>query len=99
MGEALVFCRIMKLMECGHINRWKKQHWPRAQCRTTDTRLVTRKVTLGDMWGNFYVIFIGALVAFGVLLLECICRPSAKSNVPRAGCHDSGDVELFRITK
>ena len=99
-------CRIMKLMESGFMNRWQQQHWPRLLCRTGDTRVFNRKFMLADMEGNFYIILIGTLVAFAVLLLECRRPPSGSSSIFRTRVlrinqpvQESRGVELFRIRK
>ena len=101
--EYAAVCRIMKLMECGFMNRWQQQHWPRQLCRTADTRVFNRKFMLADMEGNFYIILIGTVVAFVVLLMECRRRPPStfRTRVLRINqpVQESRAVELFRIRK
>ena len=84
------------------MKRWKQKHWPRSLCRASDTSLSSHKCTLGDMEGNFFLIGVGVVAAFGVLLLERCCRAVKiskvfRANISRLDIHKLWDVELFRM--
>ncbi|XP_042864338.1 ionotropic receptor 93a-like [Penaeus japonicus] len=73
---------IKKMQIGGLIQKWKQDYWPKKdKCSSTayGGGDATRTVSLSDMQGSFFLLFLGFLLAAVVISCECIFRRQIKS--------------------
>ncbi|XP_063599998.1 ionotropic receptor 93a-like [Penaeus indicus] len=77
------FNREIKKMQIGGlIQKWKQDYWPKKdKCSSTayGGGDATRTVSLSDMQGSFFLLFLGFVLAAVVISCECIFRRQIKS--------------------
>ncbi|XP_047486802.1 LOW QUALITY PROTEIN: ionotropic receptor 93a-like [Penaeus chinensis] len=73
---------IKKMQIGGLIQKWKQDYWPKKdKCSSTayGGGDATRTVSLSDMQGSFFLLFLGFVLAAVVISCECIFRRQIKS--------------------
>ena len=67
-------CSILKLLEGGFIERWRREHWPTDECGIKEKFVESRSITLEDLSGNFSALLIGIVLSVLALLFEVAVR-------------------------
>ena len=74
----LLFCvyfhRILKLLEGGFVERWRREHWPTDKCGIKEKYVESRSITLEDLSGNFCTLLLGIVLSVLALSFEITVR-------------------------
>ncbi|XP_050723459.1 ionotropic receptor 93a-like [Eriocheir sinensis] len=76
---------LKKMQVGGLIQKWKRDYWPKKnKCSTTayGGGDATRTVSLSDMQGSFFLLFLGFLLAAVIIAGECIMRSCLGKSEP-----------------
>ncbi|XP_068230877.1 ionotropic receptor 93a-like [Palaemon carinicauda] len=89
---------IKKMQTGGLIQKWQKDFWPKKdKCSSTayGGGDATRTVSLSDMQGSFFLLFLGFCIAAVFIIGECIFRMATKSSHPGSPSSQSSMVKPF----
>ncbi|XP_066943243.1 ionotropic receptor 93a-like [Macrobrachium rosenbergii] len=89
---------IKRMQTGGLIQKWQKDFWPKKdQCSVTayGGGDATRTVSLSDMQGSFFLLFLGFCIAAVFIFAECIYKCATKSSRSGSPASQSSMVKPF----